>query len=253
MNKKIALFIMLIAVIILAGCQKISPESTVDNFFKSARNLEIKKASEMLTADLAQAYEEMLKENEDFLGNEDDEEITFDEMKELEIYKEVETEFKKLAGKLKHKIVDTKIDDDNAEIEVEVTYADASEPLIQAIGEMFGKMIGLAFSGTEPTEEDIINLAFETIDKSLKNSEIETATTSGVILLVKGDFNTESEMNNCGTLKSDKQWLIKEFDENIVNALLFGLGDFDDFDLFGGELEIDLDFDDFEVNNDGNQ
>ncbi len=227
---------MLIAVIILAGCQKISPESTVDNFFKSARNLEIKKASEMLTADLAQAYEEMLKENEDFLGNEDDEEITFDEMKELEIYKEVETEFKKLAGKLKHKIVDTKIDDDNAEIEVEVTYADASEPLIQAIGEMFGKMIGLAFSGTEPTEEDIINLAFETIDKSLKNSEIETATTSGVILLVK----------------SDKQWLIKEFDENIVNALLFGLGDFDDFDLFGGELEIDLDFDDFEVN-DGNQ
>jgi|CZCA01.1.fsa_nt_gi hypothetical protein len=236
MNKKIALFIMLIAVIILAGCQKISPESTVDNFFKSARNLEIKKASEMLTADLAQAYEEMLKENEDFLGNEDDEEITFDEMKELEIYKEVETEFKKLAGKLKHKIVDTKIDDDNAEIEVEVTYADASEPLIQAIGEMFGKMIGLAFSGTEPTEEDIINLAFETIDKSLKNSEIETATTSGVILLVK----------------SDKQWLIKEFDENIVNALLFGLGDFDDFDLFGGELEIDLDFDDFEVN-DGNQ
>lgn len=236
MNKKIALFIMLIAVIILAGCQKISPESTVDNFFKSARNLEIKKASEMLTADLAQAYEEMLKENEDFLGNEDDEEITFDEMKELEIYKKVETEFKKLAGKLKHKIVDTKIDDDNAEIEVEVTYADASEPLIQAIGEMFGKMIGLAFSGTEPTEEDIINLAFETIDKSLKNSEIETATTSGVILLVK----------------SDKQWLIKEFDENIVNALLFGLGDFDDFDLFGGELEIDLDFDDFEVN-DGNQ
>lgn len=236
MNKKIALFIMLIAVIILAGCQKISPESTVDNFFKSARNLEIKKASEMLTVDLAQAYEEMLKENEDFLGNEDDEEITFDEMKELEIYKEVETEFKKLAGKLKHKIVDTKIDDDNAEIEVEVTYADASEPLIQAIGEMFGKMIGLAFSGTEPTEEDIINLAFETIDKSLKNSEIETATTSGVILLVK----------------SDKQWLIKEFDENIVNALLFGLGDFDDFDLFGGELEIDLDFDDFEVN-DGNQ
>lgn len=236
MNKKIALFIMLIAVIILAGCQKISPESTVDNFFKSARNLEIKKASEMLTADLAQAYEEMLKENKDFLGNEDDEEITFDEMKELEIYKEVETEFKKLAGKLKHKIVDTKIDDDNAEIEVEVTYADASEPLIQAIGEMFGKMIGLAFSGTEPTEEDIINLAFETIDKSLKNSEIETATTSGVILLVK----------------SDKQWLIKEFDENIVNALLFGLGDFDDFDLFGGELEIDLDFDDFEVN-DGNQ
>lgn len=236
MNKKIALFIMLIAVIILAGCQKISPESTVDNFFKSARNLEIKKASEMLTADLAQAYEEMLKENEDFLGNEDDEEITFDEMKELEIYKEVETEFKKLAGKLKHKIVNTKIDDDNAEIEVEVTYADASEPLIQAIGEMFGKMIGLAFSGTEPTEEDIINLAFETIDKSLKNSEIETATTSGVILLVK----------------SDKQWLIKEFDENIVNALLFGLGDFDDFDLFGGELEIDLDFDDFEVN-DGNQ
>lgn len=243
MNKKIALFIMLIAVIILAGCQKISPESTVDNFFKSARNLEIKKASEMLTADLAQAYEEMLKENEDFLGNEDDEEITFDEMKELEIYKEVETEFKKLAGKLKHKIVDTKIDDDNAEIEVEVTYADASEPLIQAIGEMFGKMIGLAFSGTEPTEEDIINLAFETIDKSLKNSEIETATTSGVILLVKSYGAT-----NCG----DKQWLIKEFDENIVNALLFGLGDFDDFDLFGGELEIDLDFDDFEVN-DGNQ
>lgn len=53
-------------------------------------------------------------------------------------------------------------------------------------------------------------------------------------------------------VKSDKQWLIKEFDENIVNALLFGLGDFDDFDLFGGELEIDLDFDDFEVN-DGNQ
>lgn len=242
MNKKIALFIMLIAVIILAGCQKISPESTVDNFFKSARNLEIKKASEMLTADLAQAYEEMLKENKDFLGNEDDEEITFDEMKELEIYKEVETEFKKLAGKLKHKIVDTKIDDDNAEIEVEVTYADASEPLIQAIGEMFGKMIGLAFSGTEPTEEDIINLAFETIDKSLKNSEIETATTSGVILLVK------KSIANCG----DKQWLIKEFDENIVNALLFGLGDFDDFDLFGGELEIDLDFDDFEVN-DGNQ
>ena len=248
MNKKIALFIMLIAVIILAGCQKISPESTVDNFFKSARNLEIKKASEMLTADLAQAYEEMLKENEDFLGNEDDEEITFDEMKELEIYKEVETEFKKLAGKLKHKIVDTKIDDDNAEIEVEVTYADASEPLIQAIGEMFGKMIGLAFSGTEPTEEDIINLAFETIDKSLKNSEIETATTSGVILLVKESVI----IDNCGTDESDKQWLIKEFDENIVNALLFGLGDFDDFDLFGGELEIDLDFDDFEVN-DGNQ
>lgn len=247
MNKKIALFIMLIAVIILAGCQKISPESTVDNFFKSARNLEIKKASKMLTADLAQAYEEMLKENENFLGNEDDEEITFDEIKELEIYKEVETEFKKLAGKLKHKIVDTKIDDDNAEIEVEVTYADASEPLTQAIGEMFGKMIGLAFSGTEPTEEDIINLAFETIDKSLKNSEIETATTSGVILLVKSD-----KQYNCGTDEVIKQWLIKEFDENIVNALLFGLGDFDDFDLFGGELEIDLDFDDFEVN-DGNQ
>lgn len=238
-RKRIFIAVMMVAIIALtAGCQMAGPNKTVDNFFKSVQKLEIEEAGEFMSKELANDYLGSLREQGDILDN--DEQLTPDEMKEIEGYKEFEDSFKRLANELKYKITDSKVEKDKAEVKVEVIYANASEPLMDSVGELFGQMLGMVFSGKEPTEEDMMELLFETISKKLNDYEIKTNETEGVIHLAK----------------ENNKWVITELDENISNALMFGLTSelgnlgediFQDLEMDDIEFDLELDLEDMDL------
>lgn len=241
MKKKRAIIavMMIVTVLFTVGCQIGGPDKTVDNFFKSVQKLEIEEAGEFMSAELADEYLGSLKEQGDILS-EDEEQLTPEDMKEIEGYEKFEDSLKGLASELKHKVLESKTEDDKAEIKVAVIYADASEPLMSSVGELFGQMMGMVFSGQEPTEEDMMALLFETISKNVDSYEIKTEETEGVIKLAK----------------EDGKWVITELDENVSNALMFGLanglenlGDeiFQDLETDDIEFELELDLEDMEV------
>lgn len=222
MKKRLLLPIIAIMVVVLAACGGSGPDKTVNQFFGSVKKLEFEKISEHLSEELTKEYKETLDE-QDVLG---EDEFTFDDMKKLDEYKNFEGELKKLTSKLDHKVTDTKTDGDKSTVDVEVTYANASEPLLTSVQSIFGELIGMAFSGQEPDSEELSAIVLDTISKNLKDAEISTEKAKGSIELIK----------------EDGEWVISEVDEEIANALLFGAvkgaDEFDPFgsSSFGGEL-----------------
>lgn len=235
MRKRILLPVLaIISVVLIAGCQSDGPEQTVDGFISSVKSFEVEKAGNYLSSELKEEYNETVDEGSDGISLED--------VIETDDYKDLEVNIKKLSGQLKHKVINTNAEDDTAEVEIELTYADASEPLIKSVGEMFGQIMGLAFSGEEPSEEEVAELMLSTISGNLEGYEAETESTKGVIKLAK----------------EDKVWVITEIDESVLNGLTFGvIKGLEDFDMFGGEQggeldgNIEFDFDgDVEFNED---
>ena len=222
MKNKLLLPIIAIMTVVLAACGASGPDKTVDNFFGSVKKLELENVGEHLSKDLTKEYEESLND-QDMLG---EDEFTFDDMKKLDEYKEFEGELKKLTSKLKHKITDTKTDGDKSTVTVELTYADASEPLLSSVQSIFGELMGMAFSGQEPDNDELVGVILNSISKNLKDAEISTENSKGSIELIKEDGN----------------WVISEVDDEVANALLFGAvkgaDEFDPFgsSSFGGEL-----------------
>lgn len=233
MKKRILLpMLTVISVFMLSACGSDVPDKTVDNFMKSYKNLELEEASKNMTAQLKEEYESTLNEGID----EQSEEMTIEDMKAVEGFNEFEESFKSLTKELKYKVTESKVDGDLAEIKVDLTYADASEPIMTSVGEMFGKLMESAFSGKEITEEDTIKIVLDTVTENLKNYEVKTAKVSGVIKLAK---------------ENDK-WVITEFDEETTNALAFGLvKGMENFNPFG-DMGEEVNFGDIEsdeVNN----
>lgn len=225
----------IISVLMLAACGSSGPEKTVDNFMKSYKDLNFEDIEKSVSTELEEEYTDAVDEQTEDFGIED--------LTNAEGFKEFEASFKGLTKQVKYKITDTNVDGDNAEIKVDLTYADASEPILTSVTELFGQLMGLAFSGQEMTDEEatdkVVDILLSTVTDNLKDFKAETKDTNGVIKLAK----------------EDKNWVITEFDENLMNGLLFGvvdgMEDFNPFSFDGEPVgEIEFNFDDIEVNED---
>lgn len=222
MKKKLLLPMLAMMTLVLAACGSSGPEKTVDEFFGSVKKLELENIDKHLSKDLTKEYEESLSE-QDMLN---EEEFTFDDMQKLDEYKDFEGELKKLTSKLDYKISDTKTDGDKSTVSLELTYADASEPLVSSVQTIFGQLMGMAFSGQEPEDEELIAVVLDSITDSLDGAEITTDKSKGEIELIE----------------EDGKWVISKVDDEVANALLFGvIKGMDDFDPFGsGEFSGEI-------------
>lgn len=227
MKKEVLLPVLaILSILMLAACGGNGPEKTVDNFMKSYKDLKLEEASKHVSTELEGEYKETLEEESDGVALEDIKAV------------------KGLTKELKYEITEENVDGNTAEVKIELTYADASEPLATSIGEIFGQLFGLAFTAEEMTEDEanemLMEMLLTTVTKNLENYEIKTENTNGVIKLAK----------------ENDEWVITELDENATNALVFGLvTGLEDFNPFGdmdGEIEVEFNADDIEFNEDIN-
>lgn len=224
MKRKLLPILLLLPMFILMACTS-GPEKTVDNFFSEVKSLNLEAAADYTSSSLEEEYKGNLEDQGEGFGIDD-----FDTFKDAVEFK---NSIKKLTSVLDHKVVDVVTEDDTATVNLELTYADASEPLIASIGEMFGQMMGAAFTGKEMTEEESTKIIIDTVTKNLEEYEVIQANSAGVMTLEK----------------IDGEWLITDFDDEVSNALLFGLFDgienwnpFGDFE-FDGDVEFNGDID----------
>ena len=228
MKRKLLPILLLLPMLFLMACTS-GPEKTVDNFFSEYKSLNIEKAADYTSSSLEEEYKDNLEDQGEGFG--------IDDFDTFEGNEELKDSFKKLTKVLDHKVVDVVTEGDTATVNLELTYADASEPIIDSISEMFGQLIGAAFTGVEMAEEQSTEIIIDTITKNLEEYEVIEANSAGVMTLEK----------------IDGDWLITDFDDEVSNALVFGLANgLEDWNPFGDfELDEDVEFDgDVEFNED---
>ena len=207
--KRKLLPVLLLPILILTACTS-GPEKTVDSFFSEVKSLNLEEATKYTSSSLEEEYKGNLEDQSEGFGIED-----FGTLKDAAEFK---NSIKKLTSELDHKIVDVVTEGDTATVNLELTYADASEPLIASIGEVFGQMMGMAFTGQEMTEEETVEIIIGTVTNNLEEYEVIKANSAGVMTLEK----------------IDDEWLITDLDDEVANALIFGLSDgIEDWNPFG--------------------
>lgn len=222
MKRKLLPILLLLPMLFLMAC-KSGPEKTVDNFFSEYKSLNMEEAAAYTSPSFEEEYKEDLEDQGEGFGIDD-----FGTFKDDVKFK---NSIKKLTNVLDHKVVEVVTEGDTATVNLELTYADASEPLIESIGELFGQLMGIAFTGQDLTEEDSTKIFNDIVTRNLEEYEVIKANSAGVMTLEK----------------VDGEWLISDFDDEVSNALLFGLIDgmedwipFRDFES-DGELEFNAD------------
>lgn len=79
--------------------------------------------------------------------------------------------------------------------------------------------MGAVFTGKEMTEEESAKFIIDTVTRNLEEYEVIQANSAGVMTLEK----------------IDGEWLITDFDDEVSNALLFGMFDgIENWNPFGG-------------------
>ena len=225
MKKKLLLPVLaILSVLMLVACGGQSgPEQTIDNFMTDYKDLKL---------------QELEKYVDEGVSGEVDETIDLEEFSEVDFSKvekfdDLKANFKKLTKKVKYDVTNVEEDGTTATADIKFTYADAGEPLASSFGDYIGRMFGLAFSGQEMTEEELelkaAEIMVDIVSDNLDGYEVTTKEVQGKIELAE----------------KDGEWVITDIDEEIMNALTFGLNEaFDDFDPFGMEGSTDFEFED---------
>lgn len=214
MKKKLLLPVLaILSVLMLVACGgKSGPEQTIDNFMTDYKDLKLQELEKYVDEGVSGDIDETI----------DLEELSEPDFSKVEKFDDLKANFKKLTKEVKYDVTNVEEDGTTAVADVKFTYADASEPLVSSFGEFIGQMFGLAFSGQEMTEEEqelkTIELMVDIVSDNLDGYEVTTKEVQGKIEL------TEKE----------GEWIITDIDEEIKNALTFGLIEaLDDFDPFG--------------------
>jgi len=225
MKKKLLLPVLVIlSVLMLVACQGQSgPEQTIDNFMKAYKDLKLQELDKYVDEGVA----------EDLDATIDVEELSEADFSEIEKFDDLKANFKKLTKKVKYDVTNVDVDEDEATAtaDIKFTYADASEPLVNSFGEFVGNIFGLAFSGQDMTEEEMelktMEIMVEVFSDNLDGYETTTKEVQGEIELVE----------------KEGEWIITDIDDEIMNALTFGLIEgLDNLDPFGMEAFTELEF-----------
>ena len=119
---------------------------------------------------------------------------------------------------LEYEVVEEEISEDgnSAKLKVNLSYADANEPIIEAIESLFGEVFSSAFDGKELKDEEIQELTVKFMKEKLSEYEAE---------IVNGVGQAELKKNDEGL------WQISSLDDNYLNALVFGLREISEGDV----------------------
>lgn len=192
--KKIISYLLLIMMSIslgACGSSKPSAKSTVEQYLSAAKKLDGKTMSKLVIPSNTEDAEIM--EN---LTLEDDDSYS----------KFFEKFFKDNANKMTYSILESKENGDEATVSVESKYIDGGPLIAATMGEAITKMIGIAFEGKEPSEEEI-NEMFSDI---LKEQEAKNEPT----------FKTQTV--NVNLKKQDEKWYITEVNDQLKDVITLG-------------------------------
>ena len=225
MKKKLLLPVLaILSVLMLVACGgKSGPEQTIDNFMTDYKALKLQELEQYVDEGVSGDLDETV----------DLEEFSEVDFSKVEKFDDLKANFKKLTKKVKYDVTNVEEDGTTATADIKFTYADAGEPLASSFGDYIGRMFGLAFSGQEMTEEEMelkaAEIMVDIVSDNLDGYEVTTKEVQGKIELAE----------------KDGEWVITDIDEEIMNALTFGLNEaFDDFDPFGMEGSTDFEFED---------
>lgn len=233
--KKLIIGVMAL-MLILTGCSSnAKPEDTVDTFFTAVKGFDLEKAAKTLSPEAIDELKEKFNEVSEYLiENGDGEDVEAIDYTSLEGFTESPAVIQGyLLGKLEYKVGEATITGDNKELAtvvVNVSYIDAGEVFTNTFGEMFGRIIGMAFTGEEPSKTEILEIALKVFNEQAE--AYEAAKVSKDITL--------------NLTKIEDKWFIDELDEETINVLLFGIQDA--FDSWGDGLFGNSDLDNDEDN-----
>ena len=223
MKKKLLLPVLtILSVLMLVACGgKSGPEQTIDNFMTDYKALKLQELEQYVDEGVSGDLDETV----------DLEEFSEVDFSKVEKFDDLKANFKKLTKKVKYDVTNVEEDGTTATADIKFTYADAGEPLARSFGDYIGRMFGLVFSGQEMTEEEVELKAMEVmvdiVSDNLDEYEVTTKEVQGKIELVE----------------KEGEWIITDIDDEIMNALTFGLNEeLDDFDPFGMEGSTDFEF-----------
>lgn len=214
MKKKLLLPVLaILSVLMLVACGGQSgPEQTIDNFMTDYKDLELQELEQYVDEGVSGEVDETV----------DLEELSEVDFSKVEKFDDFKANFKNLTKEVKYDVTNVEEDGTTAVADIKLTYADASEPLARSFGELIGRMFGLAFTGQDMTEEELeletMEIMVGIVSDNLDGYEATTKEVQGKIELVE----------------KEGEWVITDIDEEIMNALTFGLiGVLDDLDPFG--------------------
>ena len=225
MKKKLLLPVLaILSVLMLVACGgKSGPEQTIDNFMTDYKALKLQELEQYVDEGVSGDLDETV----------DLEEFSEVDFSKVEKFDDLKANFKKLTKKVKYDVTNVEEDGTTATADIKFTYADAGEPLASSFGDYIGRMFGLVFSGQEMTEEEVELKAMEVmvdiVSDNLDEYEVTTKEVQGKIELVE----------------KEGEWIITDIDDEITNALTFGLIEaLENFDPFGmkqmkGSIELE--------------
>jgi len=188
MRKWRTIAVSMLSLALLAGCSGAKPESTVEEFFTAGQQLD----TEAMAATILSSNEEEVTETEEL--------ITDDSNEYLVEY------FKANAEKMTYEVTGSEVDGDKAVVTINAKYVDGA-PLIKAtISSAFMKMLPLAFSGTEMTEEETNQMFADTMKEQ---AEIVSETFKESILKID-------------LVKQDNEWYITEITDEMMDVVMSG-------------------------------
>lgn len=169
-----------------------NPEDTVTKFFRAAQRFD----GEALAAFIDPSKTELISETKSINGLEDDEEMP----------KFLLDLFKTNAKKIDYKIIETVVDGNNALVTVEAKYLDSGPILKGTIAEAFVKLMEIAFSGNEITDEETDEIFQTTMQEQIKLLE---------------ETYKEATLNINLTMV-DSTWYLTDVDEALMDVIMSG-------------------------------
>jgi len=227
MRKRLLLSMLaILSVLMLVACGGSGPEQTIDDFMKDYKDLKLQDLEKYVDKDVSEDLDEVI----DF---EELSDLSEADLSKVEKFDDLKANFKKLTKEVKYDV--TNVEENGATVTADITftYADASKPLARSFSELLGQTIDLAFTSQELTEEELeLKMAEITVDvlsDTLDGYETTTKEVQGKIEIVE----------------KEGEWIITDIDDEIMNALTFGLIEgIDNLDPFGMEYSTELEFED---------
>jgi hypothetical protein len=188
MRKWRTIAVSMLSLALLAGCSGAKPESTVEAFFTAGQQLD----AEAMAATILSTNEEEVTETEELLLDDSNEYLV--------------EYFKTNAEKMTYEVTGSEVDGDKAVVTINAKYIDGA-PLIKAtISSAFMKMLPLAFSGTEMTEEETNQMFADTMKEQ---AEIVSETFKEATLKID-------------LVKQDNEWYITEITDEMMDVVMSG-------------------------------
>lgn len=209
-------------ILLLSGCGKqSSPEKTVDTLFESVKDLDVETLSTLVVDSAKDDLEEDVGElASEWTDLDDTKEIDYDAVKGLD---DAKKNLQDILSDLSYSVVETNKDKDSATVTVKAEFVDGEELVSNVISDLFGEILGQAFSGEELSEEESISQMATLFNKNYAVFEKTLMTDTVDIHLVK----------------EEGKWLLSEMDSDLMNVLAFNL--FDGVEnLFSGLLGNDV-------------